>query len=73
LGGSTVPMHLPTINRHELTRLAQNTQLEELLHGLVHNLASIPKDMLPGGGVGIPLQPVSAGKVAAVRVGKVED
>jgi hypothetical protein len=66
-------MHLPTINRHELTRLAQNGQLEELLHGLVNNLASIPRDMSPGGGVGIPLQPVSAAKVAAARVGKVEN
>jgi hypothetical protein len=66
-------MHLRTINRHELTRLAQNGQLAQLLHGLADNLASIPRDMSPGGGVGIPLQPVSAGTVAAARVGKVEN
>ena len=34
LGGSKVPMHLPTISRHELTRLAQTGQLEDLLNGI---------------------------------------
>jgi hypothetical protein len=67
-----VPMHLPSISRHELTRLAQSGQSEGLLNGIAGTLASVQSEHLPGGGVGMPLQPVSAGTVAAAQVGKVE-
>jgi hypothetical protein len=72
LVGSTVHMHLPTISRHELTRLAQNGQLEELLHGSADNQASVHTETSPGGGVDMPLEPVSASTVAAAQVGTVE-
>jgi hypothetical protein len=68
-----VPMHLPTISRHELTRLAQTGQLEGLLYGIADTQASVQSENLPGGGVGMPVQPVSAGTVAAAQVGKVEN
>jgi hypothetical protein len=67
-----VPMHLPSINRHELTRLAQSGQLEKLLNGIAGTQASVQSEHSPDGGVGMPLQPVSAGTVAAAQVGKVE-
>jgi hypothetical protein len=68
-----VPMHLPSISRHELTRLAQSGQLKELRNGIAGTLASVQAEHSPGGGVGMPLQPVSADTVAAAQVGKVEN
>jgi hypothetical protein len=68
-----VPMHLPSISRHELTRLAQSGQSKGLLHGIASTQASVQSEHLPGGGVGMPLQPVSAGPVAAAQVGRVEN
>jgi hypothetical protein len=65
-----VPMHLPSISRHELTRLAQSGQLEGLLNGIAGTQASVRSEHSPGGGVGMPLQPMSAGTVAAAQVGK---
>jgi hypothetical protein len=50
LGGSTVHMHLPTISRHELTRLAQNGQLKKVLHGSANNQAFVHMETSPGGG-----------------------
>jgi hypothetical protein len=60
MGGSKVLMHLSTISRHELTRLAQSGQLEGLLNGTSTNQAPIKSDESPGGGVGRPLQEKSA-------------
>jgi hypothetical protein len=68
-----VPMHLPTIGRHELTRLAQTGQSEGLLHGIADTQASVQSEHSPGVGVGMPVQPMSAGTVAAAQVGKVEN
>jgi hypothetical protein len=70
LGGRKVPMHLPTVSRHELTRLAQTRALEDLLSGHSANQALVKNDT-PGGGVGMPKQEASAREVAA-RAGKVE-
>jgi hypothetical protein len=72
MGGSRVLMHLSTISRHELTRLAQSGQLEGLLYGTSTNQAPIKSDESPGGGVGRPLQGKSAREVAARR-GKIEN
>jgi hypothetical protein len=71
LGGNKVPMHLPSISRHELTRLAQTGHLEGLLEGHSANQAFVKSDMTPGGVVGMPKQGASAREVAA-RTGKVE-
>jgi hypothetical protein len=71
LGGNKVPMHLPRISRHELTRLAQTGQVEGLLEGHFANQAFVQSDMKPGGEVGLPKQGASAREVAA-RTGKVE-
>jgi hypothetical protein len=68
-----VPMHLPSISRHELTRLAQSGQLAGLLNGIPGTQASVQSKHSPGGGVGMPLQLVSAGPVAAAQVVKVEN
>jgi hypothetical protein len=65
-------MHLPSINRHELTRLAESGQLEGLFNGIAGTQASVQSEHLPGGGVEMPLQPESAGMVAAAQVGKAE-
>jgi hypothetical protein len=65
LGGNKVPMHLPSISRHELTRLAQTGHLEGLLEGHSANQAFVKSDMTPGGGVGMPKQGASARDVAA--------
>jgi hypothetical protein len=70
LGGRKVPMHLPTVSRHELTRLAQTGALEDLLSSHPVNQALVKNDT-PGGGVGMPKQEASAREVAA-RAGKVE-
>jgi hypothetical protein len=72
VGGSKVLMHLSTISRHELTRLAKSGQLEGLLNGTSTNQAFIKSDESPGGGVGRPLQEKSGRKVAA-RAGKIEN
>jgi hypothetical protein len=72
MGGSKVRMHLSTISRHELTRLAKSGQLEGLLNGTSTNQASIKSDESPGRGVGRPLQGKSAREVAA-RAGKIEN
>jgi hypothetical protein len=56
MGGHKVPMHLPTLCRHELTRLAQTGQLEGLLDGISTNQAFVKFDMLPGRGGGMPKQ-----------------
>jgi hypothetical protein len=50
LGGRKVPMRLPTISRHELTRLAQTGALEDLLFSHSANQALVKSDMAPGGG-----------------------
>src|SRR6476469_3076863 len=71
LGGNKVPMHLPTISRHELTRLAQDGQLRGLLDGTSQDQASVKSDMSHGGGGGMPVQETSADEVAA-RMGKSE-
>jgi hypothetical protein len=68
-----VSMHLPSISRHGLRRLAQSGQLEGLLNGIAGTHASVHSELLPGGDVGMPLQPVSASPVAAAQVGKVEN
>jgi hypothetical protein len=68
-----VPMHLPSISRHELTRLSQSGQLEGLLNGIAGTQSSVHSELLPGGGVGMPLQPLSAGPVATAQVGKVKN
>jgi hypothetical protein len=68
-----VPMHLPSISRHELTRLAQSGQLEGLFNGIAGTQASAQSEHLPDGGVGMPLQPGSSGMVAAAQVGKAEN
>jgi hypothetical protein len=73
LGGSVVPMHLPGISRHELTRLAQFGQLKGLLNGIAGTQAFVQSEHPPGGGVGMPLRPVSADTVATAQVGKVEN
>jgi hypothetical protein len=52
LGGRKVPMHLPIVSRHELTRLAQTGALEDLLFSHSANQALVKNDT-PGGGVGI--------------------
>jgi hypothetical protein len=70
LGGRKVPMHLPTVSRHELTRLAQTGALEDLLSSHSANQALVKNDT-PGGGVGMPKQEASAREVAA-RAEKVE-
>jgi hypothetical protein len=70
LGGRKVPMHLPIVSRHELTRLAQTGALEDLLSRHSANQALVKNDT-PGGGVGMLKQEASAREVAA-RAGKVE-
>jgi hypothetical protein len=72
MGGSRVLMHLSTISRQELTRLAKSGQLEGLLNGTSTNQAPIKSDELFGGGDGRPLQGKSAREVAA-RAGKTEN
>jgi hypothetical protein len=49
LGGRKVPMHLPTVSRHELTRLAQTGALEDLLSSHSANQALVKNDT-PGWG-----------------------
>jgi hypothetical protein len=71
LGGRKVPIRLPTISRHELTRLAQTGALEDLLSSHSANQALVKSDMTPGGGVGMPKQGTSTREVAA-WAGKVE-
>jgi hypothetical protein len=44
-----------------------------LLNGIAGTQASVQSEHLPGGEVGMPLQPVSPGTVAAAQVGKVEN
>jgi hypothetical protein len=44
MGGSRVLMHLPTISRHELTRLAKSAQLEDLLNGTSTDQTPIKSD-----------------------------
>jgi hypothetical protein len=70
LRGRKVPMHLPAVSRHELTRLAQTGALEDLLSSHSANQALVKNDT-PGGGVGMPKQEASVREVAA-RAGKVE-
>ena len=65
LGGNKVLMHLPTISRHELTRLAKSGQLEDLLSGASIDQASVRNESSPGGGVGRPLQEKSASRKVA--------
>jgi hypothetical protein len=65
MGGSRVLMHLSTVSRHELTRLAQSGKLEDLLNGTSTNQTPIKSDESSGGGVGRPLQGKSAKEVAA--------
>jgi hypothetical protein len=72
MGGSRVLMHLSTISRHELTRLAKSGQLEGLLNGTSTNQAPIKSDETSDGGVGRPLQGKNAREVAA-RAGKIEN
>jgi hypothetical protein len=69
MGGHKVPMHLPTLRRHALNRLAQTGQLKGLLDGISTNQAFVKSDMLPGGGEGMPKQEACAREVAA-RTGK---
>jgi hypothetical protein len=71
LGGRKVPIRLPTISRHELTRLAQIGALKALHSSHSANQALVKSDMAPGGGVGMPKQGTSAREVAA-RAKKVE-
>jgi hypothetical protein len=68
-----VPMHLPSISRHGLTRLVESGQLEGLNNDTAGTQASVLSEHLPGGGVEMPLQPGSAGMVAAAQVGKAEN
>jgi hypothetical protein len=72
MGGSRVLMHLSTISRQELTRLAKSGQLEGLVNGTSTNQAPIKSDESSGGEVGRPLQEKSAREVAA-RAGKIEN
>jgi hypothetical protein len=58
-------MHLSTISRHELTRLAKSGQLEDLLNGASTDQTHIKSDESFGGGLGRPLQGKSAREVAA--------
>jgi hypothetical protein len=44
-----------------------------LFNGIAGTQASVQSEHLPGGGVGMPLQPGSAGMVAAAQVGKAEN
>jgi hypothetical protein len=72
VGGNKVPMHLPPIQRHELTRLAQAGQLKDLLGGPSEAQASVMSDKSPGGGVGRSLQGMSVREIAA-HMGKSEN
>jgi hypothetical protein len=72
VGGNKVPMHLPPIQRHELTRLAQEGQLKDLLGGPSEAQASVMSDKSPDGGVGRSLQGMNVREIAA-HMGKSEN
>jgi hypothetical protein len=48
--GTFIPVCLPTIRKHELTRLASAGHLSSLLQDISNNQALVKSDISPGGG-----------------------